>query len=59
MILLHLLIYYYYNVLYIDYNECLVNNGGCSQICNNNNGSYYCSCYSGYELNNGDQCFGK
>ena len=44
---------------HIDKNKCLVNNGGCSQICNNINESYYCLCYSGYTLIGGDQCFGK
>ena len=35
---------------YIDVNECLDNNGGCSDNCTNTNGSYYCSCFSGFEL---------
>ncbi|VDI41566.1 Hypothetical predicted protein, partial [Mytilus galloprovincialis] len=33
-----------------DINECLINNGGCSYNCRNLNGSYQCSCRSGYEL---------
>ena len=28
----------------LDMNECLYDNGGCSQLCSNNIGSYYCSC---------------
>ena len=35
----------------IDDNECELNNGGCSQNCNNTLGSYMCSCEEGYSLN--------
>ena len=31
-------------------NECLINNGNCSQSCINTNGSYICSCDLGYTL---------
>ncbi|XP_033096542.1 uncharacterized protein LOC117100827 [Anneissia japonica] len=31
-----------------DINECLVNNGGCEQVCNNYPGSFSCSCSDGY-----------
>ena len=34
----------------IDINECESNNGNCSQSCTNTNGSYICSCLSGYML---------
>ena len=34
----------------IDTNECIVNNGDCSQMCTNSNGSYACICNSGYLL---------
>uniref|UniRef100_K1PSV5 C4b-binding protein alpha chain n=1 Tax=Magallana gigas TaxID=29159 RepID=K1PSV5_MAGGI len=30
--------------------ECLVDDGGCSDICSNDDGSYSCSCGAGYEL---------
>ena len=33
-----------------DYNECDVNNGGCQTSCHNNDGSFTCSCNSGFEL---------
>merc|ERR1712168_386124 len=34
-----------------DINECAVPyNGGCSQNCQNTDGSYYCECVSGFEL---------
>ena len=31
-------------------NECLTNNGGCAQRCNNTVGSFTCSCNTGYSL---------
>ncbi|CAL1548715.1 unnamed protein product, partial [Lymnaea stagnalis] len=33
-----------------DMNECIKNNGGCQHICNNTNGSFFCSCSEGYIL---------
>ncbi|XP_065921906.1 CUB and sushi domain-containing protein 3 [Magallana gigas] len=33
-----------------DIDECLVDDGGCSDTCTNNGGSYSCSCEAGYEL---------
>ena len=35
----------------VDINECEVNNGNCSQNCNNFKGSYNCSCQDNFELN--------
>ena len=44
----------------VDINECQIDNGGCSQRCNNTVGSYNCSCQSGYELTDDDHnCTGK
>ena len=44
----------------LDLNECLTNNGKCEHICTNNDGSYECSCNSGYEIgNDGKSCEGK
>ena len=35
-------------------------NGGCDQICNNENGTFSCDCNAGYTLNiNGSTCDGK
>ena len=34
----------------IDINECGNDNGGCSQVCVNNVGSYECKCNDGYTL---------
>lgn len=34
----------------LDIDECSMNNGGCSQICNNSVGGYNCACYPGYEF---------
>ena len=43
-----------------DINECLENNGGCQQVCNNIPGSLQCSCKPGYELDtDGINCRGK
>ena len=39
-------IYFFTNTT--DINECLSNNGGCSQICTNTNGHYVCSCQTGF-----------
>ncbi|XP_033642026.1 mannan-binding lectin serine protease 1-like [Asterias rubens] len=33
-----------------DVNECLVNNGGCEQVCHNFESGYYCSCRLYYQL---------
>ena len=30
--------------------ECEVNNGGCAEFCNNTDGSFECSCRTGYVL---------
>ena len=46
--------------LFIDINECATNNGGCSQVCLNTEGSYSCDCYPGYELGPKNQmCNGR
>ena len=37
-------------ICYIDINECLTENGGCSHLCYNNIGSFSCSCHEGYNL---------
>ena len=34
----------------LDINECMENNGNCSQLCNNTLGSYQCDCEGGYTL---------
>ncbi len=34
----------------VDINECNTNNGGCSQVCTNTDGSLMCSCNSGFML---------
>ena len=35
-----------------DIDECSMELDGCTQLCTNTYGSYYCSCYSGYQLSN-------
>ena len=47
-------------LLLLDINECHTGNGGCEQSCNNTIGSFYCSCDTGYQLeNNGLNCSGE
>ena len=36
--------------LFSDINECDINNGGCSQECHNNAGSYWCTCDKDYYM---------
>ncbi|XP_078585661.1 oncoprotein-induced transcript 3 protein-like [Branchiostoma floridae x Branchiostoma japonicum] len=33
-----------------DIDECAIGTSGCSQLCENTEGSYYCRCASGYQL---------
>ena len=43
-----------------DVNECDSSNGGCDQICINNDGSFECSCNPGFELaSDGFSCDSK
>ena len=56
----YLLNYILVHIPYEDIDECAQNNGGCSQRCVNNNGSFYCECTSGYSLvDNGFSCEGE
>ena len=42
-----------------DKNECAIGNGGCSDGCVNTDGSYHCTCPSGYELGGDERtCIG-
>ena len=44
----------------IDVNECLSNNGGCSQRCINTLGTFRCECTPGYSLSSdGRSCHGN
>ena len=50
-------VYQAYNYNLVDMNEC-TSGHGCSHICENTDGSYFCSCPEGYSLNNDDRtCF--
>ena len=43
-----------------DIDECVVDNGGCNQICVNKPGSFECKCEPGYLLSDdGKTCVGK
>ena len=35
---------------FLDINECLIDNGGCSYTCTNTLGSYTCDCSTGYSF---------
>ena len=44
---------------FTDFNECsAVNNGQCDHNCINTEGSYYCSCNTGYRLLANGSCEG-
>ena len=38
------------STFYSDVDECASGNGGCNQNCVNNDGSYECTCNTGYVL---------
>ena len=38
-----------------DHDECSTSHHGCEYKCNNFHGSFFCSCDSGYALNNGNK----
>ena len=51
--------YKFYSFLCIDINECNEEIDDCAQNCTNTNGSYTCSCNTGYRLgSDGHSCFG-
>ena len=47
-------------LILLDIDECGEHVSGCNQHCVNTVGSYYCSCYTGFQIN-ADQhtCFGR
>ena len=34
----------------LDINECATNNGNCAHVCTYTNGSYFCTCLTGFAL---------
>ena len=42
-----------------DFDECGVQNGGCSDTCENTVGSFYCKCPRGRQLKSRLTCEGK
>ena len=46
--------------LSLDINECTADTDNCQQMCSNTQGSFSCSCRSGYTLDsNGRTCSGE
>ena len=43
---------------YSDIDECMEGNHGCSQVCVNTPGSYYCNCDRGYQAVGATECEG-
>ena len=43
-------ILYYFDVFTLDVNECQTLTDNCQQVCTNTEGSYTCSCSTGFEL---------
>ena len=37
-------------IIHSDIDECVEGTDGCDHNCTNTNGSYYCTCMDGYEL---------
>lgn len=49
-----------FNTFFKDINECLNNNGGCSQECANTQGSFECRCHPGFQLGiNRKSCYSQ
>ena len=47
-------------IILLDIDECALNISGCNQKCTNTIGSYFCSCYPGYQLNKDNEtCIGN
>lgn len=46
------------HMFFSDRNECVIDNGGCEQTCQNTVGSRYCLCTQDY-VAVGNVCFGK
>lgn len=42
-----------------DVNECLINNGGCSQVCVDLPHTFRCACKPGYKLIDNSTCDGQ
>lgn len=50
----------FFQILFIDENECEISNVGCQHECENINGSFICHCNEGFFLDgNGKTCSGK
>ena len=47
-----------YVLCYVDEDQCLVDNGGCEQLCLNLDPGYECYCEQGFDVN-GTTCIGK
>ena len=60
IIIILLFVFVFFVINSTDYNECLVDNGSCEQICTNEIPGYNCSCRDGFTLNvNQTTCDGR
>ena len=46
-------------LLFLDIDECIMDNGSCTHFCYNTEGSYVCSCQPGYTRENQHMCAGN
>ena len=47
--------YVYSIIIYSDIDECVEGFDGCNHNCTNTDGSYFCTCLDGYELDGDNQ----
>ena len=48
---MHIIVYCYDDlIIYSDIDECIEGTDACDHNCTNTDGSYYCTCMDGYEL---------
>lgn len=53
-----IIILLYNDIVFSDIDECELDRDLCDQICENTDGSYFCTCMDGYQLVEDSQCQG-